>query len=110
LTGSTSFRPTPRSTPPWWSADAQELRLYYNAKEEGRSPFPEPLSAIEDVNNWLGRSQFIADSRFGGSFLEFRIYAKALTQAELSQSLALGASPAFLEPKAPAAQDGSGAP
>jgi hypothetical protein len=79
-------------------AQAHELRLYFNAQEQGRIPFNEPLSAIEDVNNWLGRSQFAVDTRFGGSFLEFRIYAKALTPPELAESLAFGASPAFLAP------------
>ena len=90
--------------------DAQELRLYLNAVEQGRVPLTEPLAAIDDVNNWLGRSQFIADSRFGGSFLEFRIYNQALSSAELSQSVAFGDSPAFLAPKKPTPQDGSGAP
>lgn len=83
-------------------AGAQELRLYFNAKEQGRIPFPEPLAAIEDVNNWLGRSQFAVDTRFGGSFLEFRIYDQALTQTQLSESLGFGASPAFLAPALPA--------
>jgi len=82
-------------------ADAQELRLYFNAKEQGRIPFTEPLRAIEDVNNWLGRSQFAVDTRFGGSFLEFRIYDKALTQTQLAESLGFGASPAFLAPAPP---------
>ncbi len=89
---------------------AQELRLYINGVEEGVTPLGEPLSGIDDVNNWLGRSQFGVDTRFGGSFLEFRIYDRALTQAELGSSIALGASPQFLDPKMPTAQDGSGAP
>lgn len=79
-------------------AGAQELLLYFNGKEEGRIPFTEPLAAIEDVNNWLGRSQFAVDTRFGGSFLEFRIYDKALTQAQLADSHGFGPSPAFLAP------------
>jgi len=89
---------------------AQELRLYLNAVEEGRVPLSEPLAAIQDVNNWLGRSQFVADSRFGGSFLEFRIYDRALTPGQLAESVAFGDSPAFLQPKKPTLQDGSGAP
>jgi Concanavalin A-like lectin/glucanases superfamily len=88
---------------------AEELRLYVNAVEEGVTPLVEPLSGIEDVNNWLGRSQFKVDTRFGGSFLEFRIYDQALTQAELAASLALGTSPEFLDPKPPG-HDASGAP
>jgi hypothetical protein len=79
-------------------AGAQELRLYFNAVEEGRIPFSEPLSAIEDVNNWLGRSQFVADTRFGGSLVEFRIYDQPLTAVELAESVGFGPSPAFLRP------------
>ena len=90
-------------------AKAQELILFMNGVEQGRTPLTEPLSAVEDVNNWLGRSQFAVDTRFGGSFHEFRIYDRALTQLQLMESLAFGPSPAFLEPKG-AAQDGSGAP
>ena len=90
-------------------ARAQELRLFVNGVEEGVTSLVEPLSGIEDVNNWLGRSQFKVDTRFGGSFLEFRIYDQALTQAQLQASLALGPSPEFLDPK-PSVQDASSAP
>ena len=90
-------------------AKAQQLILFMNGLEQNRAALTEPLSAIEDVNNWLGRSQFVVDTRFGGSFHEFRIYDSALTQLQLLDSVAFGPSPAFLEPKIPV-QDGSGAP
>ncbi|HEX2876370.1 MAG TPA: LamG domain-containing protein [Polyangiaceae bacterium] len=90
-------------------APARELVLFMNGVEQGRTQLTEPLSAIEDVNNWLGRSQFVVDTRFGGSFHEFRIYDRALSQLQLIDSVALGPSPAFLEPKS-ADHDGSGAP
>jgi hypothetical protein len=76
--------------------EAQELRLYLNADEQGRVALTQPLSTLDDVNNWLGRSQFAKDTRFGGSFMEFRIYGAALTAAQLSDSWAFGDSPAFL--------------
>lgn len=78
---------------------SQELRLYLNAVEQGRVALTQSLTTIEDVNNWLGRSQFLQDTRFGGSFLDFRIYARALTPAELEESRLFGDSPAFLEPQ-----------
>lgn len=88
---------------------AEQLRLYINAVEAAQPvTLSEPLSAIEDVNNWLGRSQFAADTRFGGSFLEFRIYDQALTREQLAASLELGPSPAFLQP--PVAQGPAGVP
>lgn len=91
-------------------AKTQELVLYMNGLEERRTALTEPLASIEDVNNWLGRSQFAVDTRFGGAFLEFRIYDQALTRAQLVESLALGPSPAFLEPKPREAQGTAGAP
>lgn len=91
--------------------DAQELRLFINAVEQGRGALTEPLSAIEDVNNWLARSQFKADTQFGGSFHEFRIYAAALSAKDLADSLSLGPSPGFLDPDALRdVQDASRAP
>ena len=77
-------------------AAAHELRLYLDSREQRRVTLTEPLSGIQDVNNWLGRSQFAKDARFGGSFLEFRIYDKALSPAELADSYRFGDSPDFL--------------
>jgi hypothetical protein len=83
--------------------EAQQLRLYLNAVENNMKPvtLDQPLRAINDVNNWLGRSQFQRDTRFGGTFLEFRIYATALSQAQLADSLELGDSPFFLRRQSP---------
>ncbi len=78
--------------------DAQKMRLYLNAADQGSVDFPQSLATIADVNNWLGRSQFAVDTQFGGSFLEFRIYRAALTEQQLADSLAFGDSPAFLRP------------
>lgn len=36
------------------------------------------LGDVRDLDNWLGRSQYLADAFFLGSFDEFRIYAAAL--------------------------------
>jgi hypothetical protein len=41
---------------------------------------------VYDINDWLGRSQFPADDGFTGTFLEFRIYAVALTAAQIRAS------------------------
>jgi hypothetical protein len=88
---------------------AEELRLYFDGDDKPRvTKLAEPLSAIDDVNNWLGRSQFAADTRFGGSFLEFRIYDEALTPEQLEASKSLGPSPFFLQPLS--AQDATDAP
>lgn len=48
-------------------------------------------TAINDVNNWLGRAQW-ADPLFDGSFNEFRVYSHALTQGEVEASFDAGAT------------------
>lgn len=74
------------------------LSLYLDGSLKASVPFQGELAAIDDVNNWLGRSQFIADREFGGTFYEFRIYAAALTEAQLTVSYAAGPDPVSLEP------------
>jgi hypothetical protein len=53
------------------------------------------LSAINDVNNWLGRSNYAVDPYFTGTFDEFRIYNVALTQAQLRTSRTAGPNATF---------------
>jgi hypothetical protein len=50
------------------------------------------LSAINDVNNWLGRSQYSFDPEFVGEFLDVRIYGSALSGAQVTQAFNLGAN------------------
>jgi uncharacterized repeat protein (TIGR03806 family) len=52
------------------------------------------LSSLEDVNNWLGRSQGSNDWTANIRFNEVRLYDEALTQLEISTSFAQGANPA----------------
>jgi hypothetical protein len=60
--------------------------------ENNPNPFPvgHQLANLNDVNNWLGRSNWTADANFGGSFNEFRIYDHALSPTEIAQSSLLG--------------------
>lgn len=48
------------------------------------------LGEIDDVNNWLGRSQTFADNRYTGSYSEFRIYNQALDECAIATTLAAG--------------------
>jgi hypothetical protein len=48
------------------------------------------LSALSDVNNWLGRSQFSPDPELAGSINEFRIYSAARTAAQVMNSFTRG--------------------
>ena len=69
---------------------AQRASLFVNGLETASIRFVGTLSDIYDVNNWLGRSQFLADPGFEGSFSEFRIYDRALSAAELAASFDAG--------------------
>ena len=48
------------------------------------------LAEINDLNNWLGRSNWTGEPNFSGSYLEFRIYDRALNDEEVSNSFAAG--------------------
>jgi hypothetical protein len=48
------------------------------------------LTGLNDVNNWLGRSQFTPDPEFAGSINEFRIYSTARTAAQILASFTAG--------------------
>ena len=48
------------------------------------------LTSLNDVNNWLGRSQWAPDGLFGGIYEEFRIYSKALTPEQIAFNAAQG--------------------
>ena len=48
------------------------------------------LTDIDDVNNWLGRSQTSSDNRYNGSYTEFRIYDRALDECAIATALAAG--------------------
>lgn len=66
------------------------LRLYLNGAEVGAVPLADRLAAINDVNNWLGRSNYAADPPLFGSLVEFRIYDQALSAAQLRTSFQAG--------------------
>ena len=54
------------------------------------APTPFVLADLNDVNNWLGRSNWTGDANAGASFDEFRIYDTALSEAEVLASRTAG--------------------
>lgn len=67
------------------------VELYLDGALLIRSPSPIQLSDIEDVNNWLGLSQWHQDDALDGMYDEFRIYDVALDGCQLTTLLARGA-------------------
>jgi hypothetical protein len=51
---------------------------------------PNPLSSVDDTNNWLGRSQFMLDPEFSGTYFEFRIYSAPRSAAQIMASFQAG--------------------
>ncbi len=76
-----------------------ELRLYVDGQLHGSEAFVDHLADVNDINNWLGRSQFSSDSDqyFGGVYRELRIYGAALGDGQVATSFAEGPDPRFLE-------------
>ena len=66
------------------------IELYLDGVLIGTRATRMKLSDIEDVNDWLGQSQFTQDGNFAGTYTEFRIYGQALSACALRATLASG--------------------
>jgi hypothetical protein len=82
-----------------FDAATETLALYLDGAFENSKIFattPVRLSVINDINSWLGRSQFIADAGLGATIEEFRIYSTALSPAQIRVSYHGGPDAGFL--------------
>jgi hypothetical protein len=77
-------------------AAGSSLLVYVNGALSGQQTFPGALASINDVNVWLGRSQYEVDAELSGTFHDFRIYNAALTAPQIAASFGAGPDPAFL--------------
>jgi hypothetical protein len=77
-------------------AAGDKLKLYINGVKAGEKAWTGSLSSINDVNVWLGRSQYDGDNELTAVFHEFRVYGLALSDADITTSFAGGPDPAFL--------------
>jgi len=68
---------------------ANESHVYSNAVSVVAGTASTALRTINDVNNWLGRSQW-NDAMFQGKYNEFRIWEGALTAEQVAASAAAG--------------------
>lgn len=73
-----------------FSSQNGTLSLYRNGSWDAEVTGVPALSQINDLNNWLGRSQFSHDPEFGGTYHEFRIYSAALSADLVGASYAAG--------------------
>ncbi len=72
-----------------WDADGN-VAVYRNGEQVGTGATDYRINEINDVNNWLGRSNWTGDANFQGSFDEFRIYNAALGADEIAANFAAG--------------------
>ena len=72
------------------TATGGTVKWYRNGAEIHSADVTYHLGELEDVNNWLGRSQWTNDWNADASYNEFRIWDHALTPAEISNNLAAG--------------------
>ncbi|MEO7101235.1 MAG: LamG-like jellyroll fold domain-containing protein [Luteolibacter sp.] len=66
------------------------MKWYRNGTLIGSGDLAFHLSAIADVNNWLGRSQWTADDNANATYDELRLYDHALTASEVAADYAVG--------------------
>jgi hypothetical protein len=61
-----------------------EMRLYLDGDLVAQAPTDTlPSDVGETTQNWLGRSQYVADPYFDGALDDFRIYDRALSAGEI---------------------------
>jgi hypothetical protein len=66
------------------------LSLYMNGVLNATATLTRRLSSVNDVNDWLGMSQFSEDPFLNADLTEFRIYNHALDATQLALSYQLG--------------------
>lgn len=70
--------------------DQRLMVLYQAGQLVAQCSLTRRLSAIDDVNDWLGHSNFAADADLGASYDEFRVYSAALSAEQIADSFAAG--------------------
>ncbi|MFM1768283.1 MAG: hypothetical protein RJA22_812 [Verrucomicrobiota bacterium] len=78
-----------------WDERTGQIRTYQNGTQVATVTTDDAMSQINDVNVWLGRSNWNGDNNMQGEFDEFRIHNRVLPQGEIAFSYALGADPNF---------------
>jgi hypothetical protein len=73
-----------------FDADTSRLAIFVDGARVGAGDAPFDLSEIDDVNAWLGRSQWIQDRYLAARYEELRIYDRALSDAEVAATFTRG--------------------
>jgi uncharacterized repeat protein (TIGR03806 family) len=74
-------------------ANGCQIRWYRNGVLQNTLDLDFHLSEMQDVNNWIGRSQYSGDSCSNLALNELRIYRRAVTPGEVLASYTAGPDP-----------------
>ncbi len=82
-----------------YGAAGCQAKWYRNGVLQNSLDLAFHLTAMADVNNWIGRSQYGADSNSNLSLNELRIYNRAISAGEILSSYAAGPDPSVGPPE-----------
>ncbi len=82
-------------------AEGCQIRWYRNGVLQDTLDLAFRLSEMQDVNNWIGRSQYSGDSCSHLALNELRVYRRAITAGEIAASHAAGPDPNSGPPEPP---------
>jgi hypothetical protein len=91
LVGTSAFPMTPRThVAVVVDSGTNAFSLYVDGELNATQTLEQRLSEVDDVNSWLGISQYAADPNLNAELHEFRIYERALTAEEVRLTYELG--------------------
>jgi hypothetical protein len=73
-----------------WDEFTGQFLSYEDGVQRGNFTFLRPMSALNDVNCWLGRSQWGGDNNIQAEYNEFRLYNRVLSQSDAAANAASG--------------------
>lgn len=83
-----------------YNATVGQMQLWQNGVLIGSQPVSMPLSALPDVNVWIGRSNWTPDSFVNAYYNEMRIYEGVLTPLQVAVNAAAGPATVVEDPGA----------
>ena len=81
-----------------YGAAGCRVRWFRNGEQQGSADLAYRLPDLGDVNNWIGRSNWAADSNANFALNDLRLYDRAISSTEVISSYQAGAAAVFAPP------------